>query len=182
MHGGCLPRRKRDCTSRKREVICGVLSQLNDRSLEDRSSAPVVRRVLKRRINREPKTVCGSQKRSEIYEKISFRFNCSCSSPFTTQPERPSALGLLSSWLPLRLLASPLLASRLLVCRLLASGLLVLVPRSSDSRCGPVLTPFMPSPFNPFEIVGALIDGPRSYQANVLSRNSIHFAISGTGH
>jgi hypothetical protein len=100
----------------------------------------------KRSISRKLKEVCGPKTRSPGYEKVSFRLNRSCGSPFTVQPECPGALGLLSlrssllSWLPLCLLASPLLASRLLVWRILVSGLLGLVSWPSHGRGGTVLT------------------------------------------
>jgi hypothetical protein len=73
---------------------------------------------------------CGSEPKI-IYEKASIRLNRSCCSFVTTQPERSSALGLLSSLLrriSLCFLASPLLAWRLLVWWILASGLLVSWP------------------------------------------------------
>ena len=113
----------------------------------------------KRRINRELKDVCGSQKRSLSYEKVSFGLNRSCSSPFTAQPERTGALGLLSSllsWLPLCLLASPLLASRLLVCRVLVSGLLGRLPWPGHGCGGSVLTALISRPLSLFEIVGGV--------------------------
>jgi hypothetical protein len=108
----------------------------------------MVRCMLTRVINRELRDVCGSQKKPLGYEKVSFRLNRSCSSPFTTQPERTGALGLLSSlsWLPLRLLASPLLASRLLVCRVLVSGLLGRVPWPSHGCSGSLLAALISRP------------------------------------
>src|ERR1700693_5003914 len=74
-----------------------------------------------------------------IYENVSIRFNRSCSGSVTVEPERSSALGLLSSllwWLPPRLLAAPPLAWRVLVWWVLAPGLLV---SWSSGRCGTIL-------------------------------------------
>jgi hypothetical protein len=107
--------------------------------LGESASEQVARTLLKSNARREFEinTSAAHNHNQQIYEKVSLRFNRSCGGFVTAQPERSSALGLLSSllWLPPRLLA-PLLARGLLVWRLLASRLLV--PGSSRSR-GPVL-------------------------------------------
>jgi hypothetical protein len=84
------------------------------------------------------KNYSAQKKQERIYEKVSIRFNCGCGGFVTAQPERSSALGLLSSllwWIPC-LLASPLLAWRLVVWWILASRLLVPWP---SGRRGAVL-------------------------------------------
>jgi hypothetical protein len=85
----------------------------------------------------EKTNIAAAHNQSARYEKVSFRFDSSCSGSVTAQSKRSSALGLLPSllWVPPRLLA-PLLARWLLVRRFLASWLLV---RWSSGSRRPVL-------------------------------------------
>jgi hypothetical protein len=124
--------------SQKKDAQSRLLSNAKHPPLGKSPFLTMARAVLKAISTADP-IVSGSKSSPSNYEKLSIRFHRCGGSPTTTQPKRPSTLGLLPSLLrvPSRLLASPLLASRLLVRRLLAPRLLV--PWSGCRYCEPVL-------------------------------------------
>ena len=122
----------------KGPVFYHFLSASEVCSLGDGPWVSVVHGVLRGTLTAN-QTRSAVKERPLIYEKDPFRFSRRRNSFSTIEPECASGLGLLSSWLPLRSLAPPLLASGLLVCQVLVSRLLVLVPCSSHGCGGAVL-------------------------------------------
>ena len=127
-------------TSRRQCAVLGqsLSSTLIPLAIRSSSTLPIGDKLSRHR-RAEPLVARAMlDRQSSIYEKVSVRLNRSCGGFITAQPERSSALGLLSSllWLPPRLLASSLL-----VFRVLAPGLLV--PWSSHGCCSPVLIAFI---------------------------------------
>jgi hypothetical protein len=107
--------RTRERLSQNRDAAHGFPFQFEGSSLTGCSSTTVARAMLNRRISRKSKCVCGSQQQSSIYEEVSVRLNRICGNLYTAQPERSSAVGLLTSGLLVRW-SSHVCCSRVLIC------------------------------------------------------------------